>query len=264
MSWHTGLALGALPLLRPAWDAPAAVGAACSQRLGGVSEAPWDSLNLGGAVGDAAKAVAHNRQLFAKALGADPVWLNQVHGTHVLRLGRADLGAQTPTADASWTDEPGLACAVLVADCLPLLLATSDGRAVAAIHAGWRGLASGVVEATIQAMSDGVGASAADLVAWLGPCIGPRQFEVGADVLEAFAAGSDSTASLRFVHRPRPDGTAKWLADLPGLATDRLRRAGVRRISASSLCTVEEASRFFSYRRDGVTGRLAAAIWRHG
>lgn len=235
------------------WDAPAAVGALMSQREGGVSAAPYDTLNLGIAVGDDPAAVAENRRRFAAATGAEPFWLQQVHGTRVVRLGHDD----DRVADAAWTDEPGLACVVQVADCLPVLLARRDGRAVAAAHAGWRGLAGGVVEAALGALCEGSACAPADVVAWLGPCIGPRQFEVGADVLAAFPG-----AASRFVSRPRADGSPRWLADLPALARDRLRAAGVVAVAGGTWCTVEDRSRFFSFRRDGVTGRLAAAVWR--
>jgi len=227
-----------------------------SEREGGVSAGRYASLNLGIAVGDDAAAVTENRRRFAAAIGAEPVWMRQVHGARVLRLGQHEDG---PVADAAWTTETGLACVVQAADCLPVLLARRDGAAVGAAHAGWRGLAAGVVENTVNAICEGSGCAAADLVAWLGPCIGPRQFEVGADVLEAFAGSHDL-----FVSRPRPDGSARWLADLPGLARRRLIQAGVRRVDGGRWCTVDDGSRFFSFRRDGVTGRMAAAVWRRG
>jgi len=251
-----------LELLRPDWDAPANVGAAMSTRAGGVSVAPFDSLNLrppglrGDAV-DAPAAVLENQRRFADALGALPVYLDQVHGNEVVRLER--FRADFPRADASISTVPGLACTVLVADCLPVLFTHRDGLAVGAAHAGWRGLAAGVLENTVVALCDASGCAPADLLAWLGPCIGPRQFEVGADVLAAFPLDAAC-----FVSRPRPDGSRRWLADLPQLARQRLARAGVQRVSGGTLCTVEEPSRFFSFRRDGRTGRLAAAIWRRG
>jgi polyphenol oxidase len=228
-----------------------------STRAGGVSAGVYESLNLGVAVGDTPEAVAENRRRFAAACDdSQPVWLRQVHGTRVVRL---EDGADDTPADAAWTMAPGRACVVQVADCLPVLLASADGRAVAAAHAGWRGLAGGVVEAALHALCEGSGCVPADVVAWLGPCIGPRTFEVGADVLAAFPGREH-----RFVSRPRPDGASRWLADLPGLARDRLQAAGVRRVAGGTWCTVEDRSRFFSYRRDGVTGRLAAAVWLRG
>ncbi len=255
-------AVQAPPLLRPRWPAGTGVGAAMSTRAGGVSTGAWHSLNLGVAVGDDAAAVAANRARFAAALGARPVWLRQVHGTAVLRLdGRADA-SELPPADAAWTTERGLACTVQVADCLPVLMADRDGRAVAAAHAGWRGLAAGVLEATLSALAEGAGVAPDELLVWLGPCIGARQFEVGADVLQAFGQAPPQADPLRFRPRPLPDGQPRWLAHLQQLARDRLMAAGVLDISADESCTVEEASRFFSFRRSGVTGRQAAAIWR--
>jgi YfiH family protein len=267
---------GAPEVLRPDWSAP--VGALASTRAGGVSQGPWASLNLGDAVGDAPAAVAENRARFQALLGgARPVWLRQVHGTQVRRLTAADLDPDpdahddndddnddndegerpTPTADAAWTDEPGLACVVQVADCLPVLFAAPDGRAVAAAHAGWRGLAAGVLDATVASLCEGAGVEPASLHAWLGPCIGPAAFEVGADVQAAFAADASHLA-----WQPRPDGSPRWRADLPALARARLKRLGVVRVGGGHWCTVSKASRFFSYRRDGVCGRLGAAVWR--
>jgi len=250
---------------RPDWAADAAVGAWMSTRSGGVSQGPFESLNLGRSAGDSPAAVDENRRRFAAALGAPPHWMSQVHGTRVLRLGAAHehlakSGAADGAcnADAAITTEPGVPCTVMVADCLPVLLAAPGGCGVGAAHAGWRGLAAGVLEACVTALAEAAHCRPDELVAWLGPCIGPRQFEVGAEVVAAFGAGPC------FVERRRADGTLRWLADLPGLATDRLRRAGLMQISASGLCTVENASRFFSYRRDGVTGRMAAAIWLRG
>lgn len=229
---------------------------------GGASGAPWASLNLGGGVGDEPAAVSENRARFASALGARPVWLRQVHGVHVLYLNARDKGGELPPADAAWTTEPGLACTVLVADCLPVLFAARDGRAVAAAHAGWRGLAAGVLEATVEALCRGADLEPSELLAWLGPAIGPREFEVGADVLQAFGEHPAAPDPQRFKPRPRPDGAPRWLANLPQLARERLRSAGVRDVSADGRCTVEDASAFFSFRRDGVTGRMAAAVWR--
>ena len=235
----------------PEWAVPAGVGAWMSTRYGGVSLPPWDSLNLGTAVGDDAAAVVENRRRFTARTEAVPIWLRQVHGTQVVRATRALADAEAPQADASWTDEPGVACTVQAADCLPVLLAAHDGRAVAAAHAGWRGLAGGVLEAAVRALCAGAGIAPRQIHAWLGPCIGPRQFEVGADVLQAFGDDEDC-----FVPRG-----GRWLADLPQLARQRLQRVGVQHIGGGTWCTVEDGSRFFSYRRDGLTGRLAAAVW---
>lgn len=252
--------------MRVEWPAGPRVGAWMSTREGGTSPPPWSGLNLGVAVGDDPARVAANRAEFAAALeGARPVFLRQVHGTRVVRLSAADLEAATPhEADASLTTEPGIACTVQVADCLPVLLAAPDGRGVAAAHAGWRGLAGGVVDASVAALCEAAGCAPGELVAWLGPCIGPRQFEVGAEVVAAF--GGDAADPQRFVPSPRAhdDGRPRWLAHLPQLARERLAALGVTRVSGGAWCTVEEASRFFSFRRDGVTGRLAAAVWLRG
>jgi YfiH family protein len=254
------------PWLRPAWSAP--VGALMSTRLGGVSAPPWDRLNLGTAVGDEPAAVAENRRRLAAAAGVPIVWLRQVHGPRVLQRGAADVGQEPAEADAAWTDEPGVALAVQVADCLPVLLAAPDGRAVAAAHAGWRGLAGGVLDRTVAALCQAAGCAPGALHAWLGPCIGPEAFEVGADVLRAFDRPTepldDRADPPRFRWRPRADGDPRWRADLAGLAADRLRALGLTLVAGGGWCTVSEPSRFFSFRRDGVTGRMAAIVWRRG
>ncbi|MEP6872973.1 MAG: peptidoglycan editing factor PgeF [Burkholderiales bacterium] len=247
----------------PDWLAPAwhlsNVGALMTTRAGGVSTAPFDALNLRAGLGDDAAAVAHNQRVVAEAIAAALVWLNQVHGREVVRLTASDARAAATVhdADASVTTEPGVGCAVQVADCLPVLFAAPDGRAVGAAHAGWRGLALGVLEATLQAVCEAAACEPREVRAWLGACIGPAQFEVGADVLAAFEAAPDSP---RF--RPRgPTHPGKWLADLPALARDRLHAAGLPDVSGGAWCTVSEPSRFFSYRRDRITGRMAACIW---
>jgi hypothetical protein len=254
----------AAEVLVPRWNVAACVGALMSTRAGGVSAAPWDSLNLGTAVGDDAAAVAENRHRFARRVGARPMWLRQVHGAAVVRASAALADQPPPQADACWTDEPGVACVVQVADCLPVLLAAADGRAVAAAHAGWRGLAGGVVEAALSALCEAAHCSPGQVLAWLGPCIGPRQFEVGAEVLQSFGHDPGHEDAARFVPAPWNHGARRWWANLPRLARDRLQRAGVNQVSGGEWCTVEDRSRFFSYRRDGVTGRMAAAIWIRG
>lgn len=254
----------ALPLLQPDWPAPPSVAAAMSTRLGGVSSAPFDALNLSRSVGDDPQAVAENRRRWLQALGVAVMQTHLVHGADVIEVRHADAGAALVKADALWTRETGLACVVTAADCLPVLLCRRDGAAVAAVHAGWRGLAAGVVENTVHALCAGTACRPADLMAWLGPCIGPRQFEVGADVLQAFGRDVQSPRPEHFVPRARSDGSPRWLADLAALARERLGACGVQQISSSGLCTVEEASRFFSFRRDRITGRMAAAIWRRG
>jgi hypothetical protein len=254
----------AADMLRPQWEVAARVGAVMSTRAGGVSLAPWDSLNLGVAVGDDPAAVAENRRRFTALTGAQPLWLNQVHGCSVVQASAPLTAAEPPQADASWTDEPGVACTVQVADCMPVLLAAPGGRAVAAAHAGWRGLADGVVEAALAALCAAARCEPGQVSVWLGPCIGPRRFEVGADVLQAFGQTPQSADPRHFMVSASSAGASRWLANLPQLARERLSRAGVRRISGGNWCTVEQRSRFFSYRRDGVTGRLAAAIWIRG
>ena len=251
----------------PDWPAPARVRAICSTRVGGVSQAPYDSLNLGDHVGDAPEAVTANRQLFARALQARPVFLSQVHGCDPVQL-TADTPDGTQ-ADGCIAAAPGIACTIMVADCLPVLLATEDGAMVAAAHAGWRGLAGskagkGILESVHAAMNTG-----ARILAWLGPCIGPSAFEVGAEVKAAFEAAQPEAARL-FV----PSGAGKFLADLPGLARLRLQALGITDIhgndGSDGWCTVLNPSRFFSHRRDagptgngfGTTGRMAACIWR--
>ena len=238
------------------------VGALMSTRHGGFSGTPWQSMNLGAAVGDDADTVARNRSEFARAIGAAPVYLKQVHGTHLVQVTARDAAPNAPLheADASLCTEPGVACAVLVADCLPVLLAAPRGRAVAAAHAGWRGLAAGVVGASLLGVCEAASCEPREVRAWLGACIGPRRFEVGADVLRAFGVDPRAGDERRFVARG-PGHAGKWLADLAGLARDRLLAAGVTAVGGGHWCSVEDASSFFSFRRDGVTGRMAAAIW---
>jgi polyphenol oxidase len=247
-------------LIVPDWDADPRVGALMTTRAGGVSAAPWDSLNLGRSSGDDADAVASNRARVAQASGATHVYMSQVHGDRVLELDAHSVH-EAHRADAAWTNQPGLACTVMVADCLPVLIAAPAARAVGAAHAGWRGLAGGVVERCVEAVCGGASCEPRDLVAWLGPCIGPDAFEVGADVLDAFGVAAAPQSSARFRYQPRADGQPRWRADLAGLARDRLRALGVTRVGGGTWCTVADRSRFFSFRRDGVTGRMAACIW---
>ncbi|MCC7151180.1 MAG: peptidoglycan editing factor PgeF [Rubrivivax sp.] len=246
--------------LRPDWPAPAHVRALMSTRR--VRPAAGGSDFDPGRDGTLPAAAANRRQL-ALELGAAPVWLRQVHGAEVVRVDqwRADAA---PVADAAISATRGVACVVLVADCLPVLLCDTQGRAVAAAHAGWRGLAAGVLERSVDALCEAASCPPSALLAWLGPCIGPQAFEVGADVLEAFGVDPQAAptwqAQAHFVRRDRPDGARRWLADLPALARLRLARRGVVRVSAGTDCTVHDASRFFSFRRDGAVGRMAAAI----
>ena len=239
--------------------------AVCTTRAGGVSKAPFDSLNLGDHVGDAAVHVAQNRAALQNAISAKPVFLKQVHGTRVVRL-TAET-ADGIEADACITSQRGIACTVMVADCLPVLLTNRAGSFVAAAHAGWRGLAGhngvGVLEATFESIQVEKTA-ASDTLAWLGPCIGATQFEVGSEVRDAFAF--DNPAALRCFTR---NAGGKWLADLRGLARQRLRALGITQIygndGSAAWCTASDPSRFFSHRRDNATlggsGRMAACIW---
>lgn len=258
--------------LRPDWPAPAHVKAVFTTRAGGVSQAPFDSLNLGDHVGDAPGAVAGNRERLRAAIQAAPVFLQQVHGVAVAELDRPLQGPGAPVADACLSANLGQACAIMVADCLPLLFTDTQGRWVAAAHAGWRGLAGqggvGVVESVLQALrrrAASEGCAQAEWLAWLGPCIGPLAFEVGAEVRAAFVVVQPEVAGL---FAPQAEG--KFLADLAGLARQRLRAAGVTSVWGNNgtpgWCTVGQASRFFSHRRDaarqGSTGRMAACVWR--
>lgn len=235
----------------PDWPAPAGVRAAVTTRGGGESGGPFASMNLGDHVGDDPGAVAANRARLRAALGlpAEPLWLTQVHGAEVARFG---TGSASPRADAAVALEPGQVCAVMVADCLPVIFATRDGAAVGIGHAGWRGLAAGVLERTLEALE----CPAGDVLAWLGPCIGPEAFEVGEEVRQAFV-GADPAAERRFAPNPR----GRWQADLAGLARDRLAALGVTDIRGGGECTYADPARYFSYRRDGVTGRFAALAW---
>ena len=242
-----------MALEQPAWPLPAGVTALTSTRDGGVSAAPFASLNLARHVGDEPAAVDENRARLAAALpaGASVRWLSQVHGTRVLD----DGGDASQPADAAVSRRPGIACAVLTADCLPVLLCSADGAVVAAAHAGWRGLAEGVLEATIAAMA----VDPAELSAWLGPAIGPRAFEVGPEVREAFAAQWPGTrAALDAAFRPGRDD--RLHADLHALAGARLAAAGVRACYRDARCTASDPGRFYSYRRDGETGRMVSLI----
>lgn len=236
-------------LLVPDWPAPANVRALQTLRSGGCSAAPWHTLNLGDHVGDDPAHVEANRALLRRHLPAEPQWLRQVHGIAAVD---ADISAKMPEADAAYARQAGTVCAVMTADCLPVLFCDRAGSVVAATHAGWRGLLDGVLENTVAAM----GVPPAELLAWLGPAIGPSCFEVGDEVRTAFVA-RDPLAAAAFVGH----GGGKWLADIYLLARQRLSVAGLGSITGGDLCTVSDAARFFSYRRDGVTGRMASLIW---
>ncbi|TAM12400.1 MAG: peptidoglycan editing factor PgeF [Nevskiaceae bacterium] len=234
------------------WPVPRNVQAITTTRSGGASTGPWASLNLATHCGDAPAAVAENRLRLRTglALPAEPVWLEQVHGTRVVRVPAARL---LQPADAVWTSEAGAVCAIMTADCLPVVFCDRGGSCVAVAHAGWRGLAAGVLEATLAALP----VADAEILAWLGPCIGPTAFEVGAEVRASFCdmAAADAAA---FAPAAR---AGHWYADLAGLARRRLQRAGVRGIHGGHWCTFSDPAHFYSYRRDGVTGRMATLAW---
>lgn len=238
--------------IEPDWPAPQQVRALVTTRGGGVSRGRYASLNLGTRVGDDPRAVMENRARLRALLPSEPKWLQQVHGIEAVPADRAE---GEPTADAAFTRAPGVVCVVQTADCLPVLLCDRDGTSIAAAHAGWRGLSSGVLERSVAAL----GLPPKDLLAWLGPAIGPRAFEVGADVFDSFTA-VDREAAAAF--QPLREG--KWLADLYALARRRLLRAGVAAVYGGQLCTDGDPARFFSHRRDGVTGRQATLIWLAG
>lgn len=242
-----------LPILRPQWPAPPNVRAGCTTRLGGVSAAPWDSLNLGRHVADRLQHVEENRERLARAvgIGADRFyWLEQVHGAEVVSLPAPGI----PRADASMTRQQEVVCTILTADCLSVLFCDRKGSRVAAAHAGWRGLCDGVLEGTVRAL----GCPPGELMAWLGPAIGPGAFEVGREVRDAFVS-RDPGAVSAFRSACGRDG--HFLADIYALARQRLNQVGVVEIFGGDRCTVSDAQRFYSYRRDGVTGRMASFIW---
>jgi polyphenol oxidase len=242
-------------LLEMNWSLPRGVFAACTTRLGGVSVAPWDSLNLATHVGDDFAHVAANRARLRALLNldAEPAWLTQVHGVAVSDLDAAPPSSMPATADAAVSSRAGAACVVMVADCLPVLFCSSDGQRVGAAHAGWRGLVAGVLERTVAAM----GVPPNELRAWLGPAISQEQFEVGDEVRDTFVK-ADRAANSRF----RMNARGRWQADLVGLARLRLATLGVTDVSGGNWCTFSDRHRFYSHRRDGKGGRLAALIWR--
>lgn len=242
-------------VIEPRWPAPANVRAASTTRIGGVSVAPYATFNLGDHVGDSPEAVARNRDRLSESLNlpAQPLWLSQVHGIHVVDAAQVAAEADV-TADGCLARAPALVCAVLTADCLPVLLCGRDGDRVAALHAGWRGLAAGILEAGVAALGGG------SLMAWLGPAIGPQAFAVGEDVRAAFCR-NDSGAAYAFVPADQPGA---YFADLYTLARRRLRQAGVDAVYGEPCCTYSQPKRFFSFRRDGTCGRMATLIWLDG
>ncbi len=240
-----------LQLITAEWSAPPNVRALTTTRSGGASRGPYESFNLGDHVGDEPAAVQRNRALLREALHlpAEPLWLTQVHGTNVVEAATAPSGV---TADGAWTDRPGVVLAVLTADCLPVFLCDRAGTKIALLHAGWRGLAAGVIEAGVVRL----GVPGAELFAWLGPAIGPDSYEVGEEVRAAFVA-HDAAAAQAF----RANGPGRWRADLYALARQRLRALGVPAVHGGGHCTRREAGRFYSYRRDGQCGRMASLLW---
>ena len=236
----------------PDWPAPEPVRSLQTTRRGGLGCGPFSSFNLGLHVGDDPKSVAANRAKLDRTVGCKPVWMNQVHGTRVLDAGAWQSGDGVPEADAALTSRSGTACVVMTADCLPVLFCDESGQTVAAAHAGWRGLAAGVLEATVTAMRR----PGTQILVWIGPAIGSRAFEVGDDVRHMFLSG-DTRSAEAFT----PCAPGKGLADLVLLARQRLQRLGIERIYGGDSCTFHEPDRFFSYRRDGQTGRMASLIW---
>jgi YfiH family protein len=242
----------AVEWLTPDWRVPARVHVLSTLRTGGCSAAPYDSLNLAAHVGDADTCVRDNRRMLrdAATLPAEPLWLQQVHGTDVVVHDGNCTGA--PTADAAITTLPGHVCAVMTADCLPVVLADRAGTRVGVAHAGWRGLVAGVVEATLAALD----CAPADVVAWLGPAIGPGAFEVGAEVRDAFASRLPELGACF-----SPNARGRFQADLYSLARRQLAAAGVASVDGGTWCTASDPRRFFSFRRDGTTGRMATLAW---
>ncbi len=240
-------------LIFPDWPAPPNVKALQTTRHGGFSAAPYDSLNLGLHVGDVALAVNRNRQSFAPLMPSEPVWLEQVHGTVVAN---GDAAGCLPQADACIARHRGSVCVVMTADCLPVLLCDEDGTVVGAAHAGWKGLAGGVLEATVKAME----VAPHKLMAWLGPAISQDSFEVGSEVRETFMS-HDSRAVEAFIRLPENVPGEKYHADIYLLAHQRLNALGISRIFGGNFCAFKQREKFFSYRRDGVTGRMGTFIW---
>lgn len=251
-----------LDFLRPDWNAPPSVQSLITTRVGGFSVGSYQSLNLGDHVGDLPEIVSANRALLRSHIPAEPVWLKQVHGCRV-----STPSARVVEADAIISDAPSEVLAIMTADCLPVLFSNRSGTVIGAAHAGWRGLCNGILENTVQSMrelaishqKEGGGFANDSIMAWFGPAIGPKAFEVGKDVVEAFQsseAGFPSNAFKEIEERP-----GKYLADIYWLARNRLQAVGVENIAGGDYCTVTQSNRFFSYRRDGVTGRFASLIW---
>ena len=243
-------------IFEPEWPAPPNVQAVITTRRGGASEGPWSSFNMGVHVGDDQSHVSANRNRLRQAIGLAPEqvhWMEQVHGTRLVRVPPME---NCPEADAAWTDLPGNACVVMTADCLPVLFCDRNGERVAVAHAGWRGLADGILEKTLSVFS-----GPANVLAYLGPAIGPQAFEVGPEVRARFLAG-DEWSHIHFTPGAPSDGTdGGWYADLYGLARQRLSKAGLSEVYGGDFCTYRDEDDFYSYRRDGTTGRMASLIW---
>lgn len=241
-----------LTFITPNWPAPVNVKALQTIRTGGVSTSPYDTLNLGEHVQDDPLAVAHNRQLLSPYLPSEPVWVNQVHGTHVIDAAKSGC---LENADGAFATHADVVCVTMTADCLPVMLCNKAGTVVAAVHAGWRGLCDGVIETAIKKMPS----NPTDILAWLGPAIGPNSFEVGNEVREQFMQ-KDAKAISAF----KPHGD-KWLCDIYAIAKQRLNNIGVTQIYGGGVneefCTYTDDARFFSFRRDNITGRMASLIW---
>jgi polyphenol oxidase len=250
-----------MSLFVPDWSLPAHVHARFSTRGGGVSQSPYDSLNLGDHVGDDAQHVSENRHIVRAQLPGQPLWLKQTHGTEVSTPSLRALHQQGPIeADAAITNIPNEVLAVMTADCLPVLLSSMDGVVIGVAHAGWRGLSEGILENAVAKMMQLIpGLKAREILAWMGPAIGPKFFEVGEDVVKAFCSGNQELLPESFI--PIAGREGKFLANLYLLAQYRLLALGVKQISGGTHCTYQEKDRFFSYRRDGQTGRFGSFIW---
>ena len=253
--------INAINLIEPSWVAPQQVKAFSTTRHGGVSKPPFNTLNLGLNAGDDSVDVLHNRSIVRSHLPTEPLWLKQIHGVTVSTPASRNASTDKPfEADAAVTNIPNEVLAILTADCMPVLFASKGGEVIGAAHAGWRGLSSGILENTLQEMlAISPGLSPKDIVVWMGPAIGPTAFEVGEDVLQAFAAQGQTISSKAFT--PIAGSPGKYLANLYLLARERLRSLGIEQIDGGDFCTFSDSERFFSYRRDKETGRFASLIW---
>ena len=250
-----------MKFIKPSWPASNHVNSLISTRLGGVSQAPYDFLNLGDHVGDSPESVARNRDLLRSHLPSDPIWLHQIHSTIVSTPDqRMNMTGQPIVADAIVTIAPNEVLTIMTADCLPVLFAANDGSIIGAAHAGWKGLCAGILENTVSAiLSCRPHLKSSDLYAYMGPAIGPKSYEVGEDVYSAFQASSISIEKGDF--QAIPDRKGKYLANLYSIATNRLKVLGLKHIDGGQMCTFSDPEHFYSYRRNGVTGRFASMIW---